>query len=113
MPPALELDFRSILGVILAPFLDPPELEKQGFRVEGVAIFEKSRGCKKTPKNSQKTETWLSWNGKRVRRESVQALQARREQREQQEEPEPERQNHQEEQGESGEGRPRIETASA
>ena len=58
-------------------------------------------------------ETWLSWNGKRVRRESVQALQARRQQREQQEQPEAERQHHQEEQGESGEGRPIIEIASA
>ena len=46
-PPAPELDFGSILGVILAPFWDPLELKKQGFRVEGVAFFEKSRGSSK------------------------------------------------------------------
>ena len=75
-----------------------------------VAFFEKIARFEKT---HLKTETWLSWNGKRVRLESVQALQARREQREQQEEPEAERQGDQEEQSESSEGRPRIETASA
>ena len=37
-PPAPELDFRSILGAILAPFWDPPDLKKHGFRVGGVAI---------------------------------------------------------------------------
>ena len=46
-PPAPELDFGSILGPILAPFWDPPDLKKQGFRVEGVSFFEKSRGSKK------------------------------------------------------------------
>ena len=39
-PPAPELDFGSILGVILAPFWDPPDLKKRGFRVEGVSFFE-------------------------------------------------------------------------
>ena len=35
----------------MAPFLDPPDLEKQGFRMEGVAFFEKkTRGSRKTPK---------------------------------------------------------------
>ena len=47
-PPAPELDFGSILGVILAPFWDPSDLKKQGFRMEGVAFFEKSRSSKKT-----------------------------------------------------------------
>ena len=41
-PPAPELNFRSILGAILAPFWHPPDLKKHGFRVEGVAFFEKS-----------------------------------------------------------------------
>jgi hypothetical protein len=36
---------------MLAPFWDPPDLKKQGFRVEGVSFFEKSRGSEKTPKN--------------------------------------------------------------
>ena len=63
-PPAPELDFGSILGVILAPFWDPPDLKKRGFRVEGVSFFEKTRGSEKHP---QKKETWLSWNGKRAR----------------------------------------------
>ena len=50
-PPAPELDFGSILGVILAPFWDPPELKKQGFRVEGVTFFKKkTRGTEKQPK---------------------------------------------------------------
>ena len=47
-PPAPELDFGSILGPILAPFWDPPDLKKQGFRVEGVPFFEKSRGSENT-----------------------------------------------------------------
>ena len=47
-PPAPELDFGSILGGMLAPFWDPPELKKRGFRVEGVAFFEKSKGFEKT-----------------------------------------------------------------
>ena len=34
----------------MAPFWDPPDLQKQGFRVEGVAFFEKSRGSKTSPK---------------------------------------------------------------
>ena len=34
----------------MAPFWDPPGLKKQGFRVEGVAFFEKSRGSKTSPK---------------------------------------------------------------
>ena len=50
-PPAPELDFGSILGVILAPFWDPPDLKKRGFRVEGVSFFEKTRGSEKHPKN--------------------------------------------------------------
>ena len=41
-PPAPELNFRSILGAILAPFWHPPDLKKHGFRVEGVAFFENS-----------------------------------------------------------------------
>ena len=40
-PPAPELNFRSILGAILAPVWHPPDLKKHGFRVEGVAFFEK------------------------------------------------------------------------
>ena len=35
----------------MAPFWDPPDLKKHGFRVEGVAFFEKSRGSEKHPKN--------------------------------------------------------------
>ena len=31
----------------MAPFWDPPGLKKQGFRVEGVAFFEKSKGFEK------------------------------------------------------------------
>ena len=58
------------------------------------------------------TETWRSWNGKRVRLEGVQALQARRGQKEQQEQQEQERQDNEQQQGESGESLPRIETAS-
>ena len=42
--------FGSILGVILAPFWDPPDLKKRGFRVEGVSFFEKTRGTEKHPK---------------------------------------------------------------
>ena len=53
-PPAPELDFGSMLGLFWGSFwhhfLDPPDLKKQGFRVEGVSFFEKSRGSKKTPK---------------------------------------------------------------
>ena len=40
----------------MAPFWDPPGLKKQGFRVEGVAFFEKSKGFKK----SQKLERFRS-----------------------------------------------------
>ena len=36
-------------SLILAPFWDPPELKKQGFRVEGVSFFDKSKGYGKTP----------------------------------------------------------------
>ena len=39
----------------MAPFWDPPGLKKQGFRVEGVAFFEKSRGSKKDTKNGNLT----------------------------------------------------------
>ena len=67
-PPAPELDFRSILEVLLAPFLDPPDLKKQGFRVDDVAFFE-NQGVRKTPKTPPK-KAWLSRNGKRVRSES-------------------------------------------
>ena len=35
----------------MALFWDPPEIQKQGFRMEGVAFFEKLRGLQKTPKN--------------------------------------------------------------
>ena len=49
-PPAPQLDFGSILGAILGPFGDPPDLEKPGFRVESVAFFEKSRGSKTSSK---------------------------------------------------------------
>ena len=52
--PSQKLDFRSILDAIWAPFFDPPDLEKQGFRVEGVAFFEKSRGSRKSPKNTSR-----------------------------------------------------------
>ena len=51
-PPAPELDFRSILGAMLAPFWDPPDLKKQGFRVESVAFFEKE--IEGVRKNTQK-----------------------------------------------------------
>ena len=51
----------------MAPFWDPPGLKKQGFRVEGVAFFEKSKGFEKIIEKHLKTETWLSWNGKRAR----------------------------------------------
>ena len=36
----------------MAPFWDPPDLEKQGFRVESVAFFEKARGSKNHTKNT-------------------------------------------------------------
>ena len=52
-PPAPELVFRSIMGAILVPFWDSPDLKKQGFRMEGVACFNNSRG----PENTLKTET--------------------------------------------------------
>ena len=98
----------------MAPFLDPPDLENQGFRVERLQKTRKSRGSKKPSKKRQKSirKTWLSWNGKRERPESVQAMQARREQREQQEQQEQERQDNEQQQGESGESLPRMETAS-
>ena len=67
-PPAPELDFRCILGVMLAPLRDPPDLKKQGFRVDDVAFFE-NQGVRKTPKTPPK-KAWLSRNGKRVRSES-------------------------------------------
>ena len=35
----------------MAPFWDPPDLKKRGFRVEGVSFFEKARGSEKHPKN--------------------------------------------------------------
>ena len=41
-PPAQELDFGVILGSILAPFLDPQNLENQCFRVEGLHFSRKS-----------------------------------------------------------------------
>ena len=75
-----------------------------------------SKKCQKPCKYHDfwlETKNWLSWNGKRVRLESVQALQARREQREQQEQGEQESENHDKEQGESGEIPPTIETANA
>ena len=104
-------------SLILAPFwrsfwlhFGTPRTSKNKVFVWRVLQFSKNR---RGTENTLKTETWLSWNGKRVRRESVEALQARREQREQQEQPEAERQDHQEEQGESGESRPGIETVSA
>ena len=37
----------------MAPFWDPPDLKKQGFRVEGVAFFEKSRGPEKPQKTTK------------------------------------------------------------
>ena len=43
--------FRSILGVIVAPFWDPAGVPKQGVRGEGVAFFEKSRGSKNHRRN--------------------------------------------------------------
>ena len=46
-PPAQKLDFRSILDAILAPFLDPPNVENQCFRVERIHFSRKSRGSKK------------------------------------------------------------------
>ena len=111
-PPAQELDFGVILGSILAPFLDPKNLENQCFRVEGLHFSDNREVRKKITQKSPKTETWLSWNGKRVRLEGVQALQARRGQKEQQEQQEQERQDNEQQQGESGESLPRIETAS-
>ena len=57
-------------------------------------------------------QTWLSWNGKRVRLDSVQALQARREQRELQEQQEQEREDNEQQQDESRESLARMETAS-
>ena len=39
-----------IFDAILAPFWDPPGLKKLGFRVEGVAFVEKSRGSKPSSK---------------------------------------------------------------
>ena len=52
-PPAPELDFRSILGVMLAQFWDPPDLKNKVFVWNGCAFLKKS-----------------SRNGKRVRSES-------------------------------------------
>ena len=45
------MDFWTDFVSILAPFWDPLELKKQGFRVEGVSFFEKTRGSEKHPKN--------------------------------------------------------------
>ena len=47
----------------MAPFWDPPELKKQGFRVEGVAFSEESRGSKKHP------QKWNLTNEEREARE--------------------------------------------
>ena len=49
-PPSQKLDFRSNLGSILAPFLNPPDLENQGFRVERLH-FSDNREVRKTSKN--------------------------------------------------------------
>ena len=55
-PPAPELDVRSILGIMLIPFLDSPDLKKQDFRMESVAFFvQKSKGFEKTPKKRNLT----------------------------------------------------------
>ena len=108
-PPAQELDLGVILGTILAQFLDPPGPRKSMFSCGRVAFFEK---IERFEKRHLKGETWLSWNGKRVRLEGGQALQARRGQKEQQEQQEQERQDNEQQQGESGESLPRMETAS-
>ena len=97
-PPAPELDFGSILGPILAPFWDPPDLKKQGFRVEGVSFFEKSRGSDKHPKNGNLAIVEREARSKR----ELQARQERQEQRGQQEQGEPERQYHEKQHRKSG-----------
>ena len=64
-------------SLILAPFwlhfgghfgsiLGPPGPQKTWFSCGGCCIFRKSRGSKNHRKHL-KTETWLSWNGKRAR----------------------------------------------
>ena len=59
-PPEAELDFRSIWVVILAPFWDPPDLKKRGFRVEGVSFFEETRGSENTLKIKPVSYTHLT-----------------------------------------------------
>ncbi len=49
-PPSQKLDFRSILGAILAPFLDPPDLENQGFCLERLHFSENREVRKKSTK---------------------------------------------------------------
>ena len=48
-PPAPELDVGSILGVMLAPFWDPPDLKKTWFSCGGCVIFRKNEGFGKPP----------------------------------------------------------------
>ena len=45
----LRESLRERLGKVLAPN-DPQDLKKPGFRMEGVAFSQKSRGSRKTPK---------------------------------------------------------------
>ena len=97
----------------MAPFWDPPDLKKQGFRVEGVAFFEKSRGCKKTPKNNQKQKPGYhgtgSARGERAYKHCKQGESSESSKNSQR----PRGRITKRSKGESGEGRPRLETASA
>ena len=112
-PPAPELNFRSILGAILAPFWHPPDLKKHGFRVEGVAFFEKSRGSRKSPKNTSKPKPDYhgtgSARGERAYKHCKQGESSESSNTSQR----PSGRITKRSKGESGEGRPRLETASA
>ena len=66
-PPAPELDFGSILAPFWGSFwlhFGTPRTSKNVVFVWRVCHFSKKRGVRK---NTLKTETWLSWNGKRAR----------------------------------------------
>ena len=74
-----------------------------------LGTFSKNRGVRK---HTQKSETWLSWNGKRVNGESCKHVKKKQEPREQQHDQEPEREHQEEQQRKSGKNSESIQLAS-
>ena len=94
----------------MAPFWDPPDLKKRGFRVEGVSFFEKTRGSKqKDPKIKPGYHGTGSARGERAYKHCKQGESSESSKNSQR----PRGRITKRSKGESGEGRPRIETASA